>query len=116
MKFVTSDTKTLYKNLFFLWPKIKKNGGTKELKTQARPSSCTKHEKLVDFNFDFLLQCGTKIKWKNISYVVNFHSLSIERQKSFHKKICKRVFGERKCVNMVGFQGMLVFQIIIFKQ
>jgi hypothetical protein len=47
---------------------------------------------------------------------MNFHSLSIERQKSFHKKICKGVFGERKCVNMARFQGMLVFQIILLKQ
>ncbi len=47
---------------------------------------------------------------------MDFHSLSIERQKSFHKKICKGVFGERKCANMVESQGMLSFQIIIFKQ
>ncbi len=116
MKFVTCDTKTLYKNLFFLWPKIKKNGGTKEIKTQARLSSHTKHEKLVDINFDFLWQCGSKKNERTFSYVVNFHSISMDMQKSFHKKICKGVFGERKCVNMVGSQGMLSFQIIIFKQ
>jgi hypothetical protein len=32
------------------------------------------------------------------------------------KEFSQGVFGERKCVNMVGFQGMLIFQIIIFKQ